>query len=152
MTRIEKILTDYPDSIQAKELSELLFRASESVKFITVQQLEIKENLFPGLLKFRRLYGPTSILSDCEIWEFALSENDFFQYAETQDPKHLDNLISKIYRPRRFFRKQRKSFDEDKVKKQIRRISKLPIAVKWLIFRWLHTKEKFYRKSLSACF
>ena len=147
LSRIEKVFKKYPDNSQADKLAETLYRASESVKFVTENQLEITENLFPKLFKFRRLYGTECILSDSEIWEFALCENDFFQFAKTQEPEHLDNLISKIYRPRKLFSKQKQSFNENSAKRRVKRISKLPVAVKWIIFRWFAYQRELIIKA-----
>ncbi len=150
--RIEKVLSKYPDSLQAKKLSIELYRASESVKFITEKQPEIKENIFPKLFKLLSLFGSKNILSDSEIWEFALCENDFFQFAETQNPIHLDNLISKIYRPKKYFFGKRRKFNEDSAKKRVRRISKLPLAVKWIIYRWFAHQREIIIKAHSYTF
>jgi len=118
---------------------ENLYRLSEILGFITEQPIEIKENLFP---KIKGLQAPKSVWSECTAWEYALAEKSFFDFADKEDEAFLNKLIAILYRPNKFLKKERKAFDEKKLAKYEKKISKLPFALKWSVFRWFaHERE-----------
>jgi hypothetical protein len=151
--RVERLLEKHPDSKEAQNVAENLFRGGEAFDFIVKQQLEVKENLFPRIFRFRRLHAAVSVLTNFGVWEYALAEAAFFNFVETDEQRYLDELIAIAFRRKKLFWFIRKSFkksdgdkrvifNENTYKNQIKRISKLPIAVKWLIFRWFsHQRE-----------
>jgi len=156
--RISNAIENAPSSENTWHINSEITRVSEYLNFITDTTLEVNDNFFKYLFNRRKLYAPQSLLSNTEIWEFALCENDFFEYANSQKPEFLDNLISKLYRPKKnfmFFRKHfsdfdgdfRKEFNESHAQKRLNRISKLPIHYKWLIFRWFASQREIIVKA-----
>ncbi len=151
--RVESLLKNHPDSDEALSVAGNLFRASEAFSFVTDKDLEVKENIIPELFRFRKLHAPMSVLSYCGIWEYALAEDAFFQFAEKNKPEDLDRLIAILYRRKKmfwYFRKslknsdgdKRVSFNENTIDQRTERISKLSSAEKWLIYRWFsHQRE-----------
>lgn len=92
------------------------------------------------LPKIGKLYGPGNKLSGYSGYEFIFADTYFMRYAETQDIKFLDKLISILYRPKRkriaedFNGDLRKEFNPYQAKQQENKIAKLPEWMKYAVF------------------
>ena len=156
--RIGAFIEKNPTDEHSWYLASQLARMAEALEFIVNETINITENLFPVIFRFRKFHCADSILSKSEIWEFALCENDYFKFAQTQEIEYLDKLISKIYRPKKsflFIRKRlssyegdiRVKFSENSAKRREKRIKKLNPALKWLIYRWFASQRELIVKA-----
>lgn len=155
--RIVNLFEKHTNSTNADDVAESLVRADEAFQFITEKQPEVRDNLFEHVFRFRKLHAPKSVLAKTGIWEYALAENAFFSFAESQDVKNLDTLIAIIYREKRLFSGIKKrlpnfngdiriEFNDNTFTNREKRISKLPFVAKWMIYRWFaHEREQIIK-------
>jgi len=72
-------------------------------------KVTLTRNLLPGITIRRsifsrlHLYGPADQLRDVIAIEFAHADKAFLEYCATGDPDKLDDLVSVLYRPRKWY-------------------------------------------------
>jgi hypothetical protein len=161
--RISNVIKEYPNSQEAVRLSETLFRLSEAFKYITESIPEISENLYPSLFRFAKLYGSVNILKNFTTWEFALAENYFFEYAETNNEESLNKFIAVWYRPQKNFLKIQKligiydgesriKFQDFGLEARAKRIATIPHYKKFLIWRFFAHQRMLIAKNFPNTF
>ena len=158
--RITNVIENPKSNPQSEQISANLFRISELAKFVTDTLLEITQKFFNRLKNY---FAPESVIKIFTAWEYALSEKAFFDFVEKKDEQFLNKLIAIIYRPKKkfyFIRKYFKNFNPDKrqaysdafLNKRIKRVSKFPYHVKWLIFRWFAWQREIIIKAHKYTF
>ena len=120
-------------------LDELIYCISESLSFI-YKDASLTKQLLPRVLN---LYGCADNMSDLSFIEFAKADIFFSSYRNTNDIQYIDKLVAVLYRPARlswyftrwfnYTAKKRVDFSDECLKRNLTRISKLPIEIKQAI-------------------
>jgi len=161
--KINVLFDKYPESENALRVADSISRAQEHFAYIVDSKPILSKNMFPHLFVFRKLFAPKKVISQTGIWEFALAEKAFFDFAETNKEEYLDTLIAILFRRKvafYFFKKfssqyngdRRVRFNEHTFLKSASRIKKLPFLTKWLIFRWFGSQREIVIKAFPYVF
>ncbi len=156
---INSVFEKKPVTFLADELSDSIALMTDSVEFIFKEKLVLSKPPFFSLFKSNKLYSTYNFFADTEIWEYALIENSFIQYSNNKDVKALDTLVAIIFRKKQikyFFKNGsfdiRKKFDDKYIKENKKRISKIDLHLKWLVYRWFAYERELIVKHHPSAF
>ena len=110
-----------------------------------LSEVTLTRNVIPVIrLGLSRFYGPSDGLLYCTFGEFTQAHTRFEQYVETKSSFALDELVTILYRPKKFcwfIRKRftdspdpRVRFKERSFKRRIRKIAKVDPVIKYGVF------------------
>lgn len=146
------------DLLTATEgLFDFLFdRIKTDESEIVVISKKLTNQLLP---EYQGFYGPTSGLSNVQIWEFTMAEAAFMDFVERKEPKHIDRLVATLYRPSRsdvdtwrasdrYNLDDRRIFNDQLIERDMEAVKRWPQEVKELIFIFFFS----CREALSASF
>jgi hypothetical protein len=160
--RLAKLFKYHPDHEHTYEIGAEIYQIVDSQKYITNTTLTVKNNVFPSLFFWRRLYNTGNVLKDFTGWEYALAEQAMITYMETKDEQYLNELIAIWYRPRRwlwfmdFFTMDctdlRTKFNDKQISKRVKRIGKLPLEIRYIILLYFQYQRDIITKLFSTVF
>lgn len=122
-----------------------------------VPSIDFTDNKIP---RYHGLQGPADALTNCSFFEYKQAYSAWFQYQETQDVAHLDEMIAVLYRPNVAFawvKSRMKNFAGDhrerftaksnplRLQARINRVAKWPAHVKYGIWLWFTACMDFLR-------
>jgi len=139
------------------ELCESFFEEiQKDGKTIKSFKLSFTKNFIPVICN--KYYGPQDALQDVTFCEYRIAHSHFVAYIDSHDENELNKLIAVLYRPHKRFlwirRKLRSYNGMDRVsftaksnpaifEKRVRKISTLPISVRYGIFLYFSGSEQY---------
>lgn len=104
-------LVDPEDFFRVGELLNWMFEVVEGEQDLRLaeRRVNLTTNHWPVIRTgWRRMYGPSSELTNATTDEYVKAEVEYEQFISTQKEEHLNKLCAALYRPRkRFFRLKR---------------------------------------------
>jgi len=132
-------------------------RQTETGEKVLLPSIAFVDNKIPS---FRGMIGPEDALQNCTFFEYKEAYAQWYQYQQSQDIAHLNELIAILYRPQKSFlriRKRMRNFNGDpratytvitnprKLQNRIRKVEKWPAHIKYGIWLWFTACMEFLR-------
>jgi len=116
----------------------------ESLDFLN-KEVTLTRNLVPVIKSgFKKYYGPADAMVYCTFGEFTLACSALDEYQKTGEVKHLEQLVSILYRPQKLFWSIRKHFTDNQdprskfmnrvLKKRTKQMAKVDHCVKYSVY------------------
>jgi hypothetical protein len=89
------------------------------------------KNLLPS---YKSLLGPTDILQETTVNEYASADNALRRFLKSSQAKDLDNLVAALYRPKAsVFSKSRQAYSKKNAEKVAKKVATMPANFKFLV-------------------
>jgi len=116
----------------------------ESLDFL-FKDVSLTRNLLPVIRTgWRNCIGPSDAMTNCTFGEFTMANSLLDSFSKTREQKYLNEMVTVLYRPRKWFWFIRKAFTDNQdprkkfvnrsLKKRYTRIAALDYNVKYSVF------------------
>jgi len=116
----------------------------ETLDFL-FKEVSLTRNLLPVIRPgWRKCVGPSDAMMNCTFGEFTMANSLLDSYSKTSEQKYLDEMVTVLYRPQKWFWFIRKAFTDNQdsrkkfvnrsLKKRCQRISRLDYEIKYSVF------------------
>lgn len=141
------------------QLCETFFEEKlQDGKKVKVFRMSFTKNFIPRIGKY---YGPADALNDVTFCEYRIAHQHYAAFVKSHEQNDLNRMIAALYRPRRLFYRIIRHFwffdgqqrrpitsktNPSLIEKRARKISRLPMPIRYGIFLYFSGCEEFLQK------
>ena len=136
---------------------------SRKLEWLTTES-DLSVNKIPVIrVGLRKYYGPEDKLFNLTFNEYQSAENYYLAFNKLREVKYLDMLVATLYRPRiknlrgelrkpSFNGDIREPFNDYLTQRRVKKVSRLNIAYKWVVFQFFSGSVCHLQKTYSLVF